>query len=162
MMIPQEASILPNYRVISKLRWIDSYLGLIVPSIASGFGIFLMRQSFLQTPIDLLDAAKLDGAGHLLTLRHVVLPLSRPIMITFGLFSFLWKWNAYLWPLIVTNSERMRTLPIGLAMLRVQEGMTEWNVLMAGTVFVLMPVIIVFIFAQRYIIEGVAHTGLKG
>ena len=83
-----------------------------------------------------------------------MLPLSRPIMITFGLFSFLWKWNAYLWPPIVTNSERMRTLPIGLAMLRVQEGMTEWNVLMAGTVFVLMPVIIVFIFAQRYIIEG--------
>lgn len=162
MMVPGQVTVVPVFIVLKTLRWIDTYVGLTAPFLASAFGIFLIRQSFLSIPIDLIDAARIDGAGHLRILQRVLLPLSKAALVTFTLLSFTWRWNDYFWPLIVTNSTLMRTLPVGIVLLRATEGSMEWNVVMAGTVMVIAPVMLVFLFAQRQFVQGIAQTGLKG
>lgn len=163
LMIPSQVTVIPNYIVLSQLGWINKYQALIIPSAATAFGTFLIRQAFLAVPNDLVDAAVLDGAGHLKILRHVMMPLSIPMIITFALLVFNWRWNDYFWVLIMTSSDSMRTLPVGLVAMRAgTEGGSQWHILMAATVIVISPIMILFSFAQRYFIEGISRTGLKG
>lgn len=162
MMIPTQVLIVPTFMIFKTFGWIDTYWSLIVPFAANAFGTFLLRQSFLSVPKDLVDAARIDGCGHLGIIRSVMLPSSKSALISFSLLTFTWRWNDYFWPLIMTNSTKMRTLPVGIVFLRTSEGSIEWNVVMAGAVMVMLPVILLFIFLQRYFVEGVMSSGIKG
>lgn len=161
-MISTQVTLVPSYLVLKSLNWLDSYQGLIVPFLASAFGIFMLRQHFMTLPRDLEDAAKLDGCGRLRFLWEVALPLSKPILASLALFAFMGNWNSYLWPLIVTTSREMRTLQIGLRYFVSQEGGTQWGLFMAATVFVSLPVVIFYFVVQKSFVEGIAATGLKG
>ncbi len=161
MMIPFQVTMIGAFQVIHWLRWIDTYYALIVPGLASAFGTFLLRQFFLTLPAELEDAARIDGAGRLGVIRHVIIPLSTPALATLGIFTFMGVWNDFMWPLVVLNSEQHYTVQLGLAVFRDQRS-TVWNLLMAGTVTATLPILIVFFFAQRYFIRGIALTGLKG
>jgi len=161
MMIPGEVLLVPNYITISKFSWIDSYYALIVPWVVSVFAIFLIRQQFMTVPNDLWDAAKIDGSSSWRFLWTVMVPLSRPAILTGALLKFVGSWNAFLWVLIVTKSPEMRTLSVGLQNFRTDAG-EIYNLLMAASTFTMIPIVILFIFLQRYFIEGIARSGLKG
>jgi len=165
LMIPSQVTILPNYLTLSDVfgqSWINTYQGIFLPGAATAFGAFLLRQSFLGLPREVLDAAKVDGCGHLRLLWDVVLPMSRPVLVTFGIISLVSKWNDYLWPLIVTTEDRMRTLTVGLTYLFDQEGNNDWGSIMAGAIFVIVPLLIVYLWAQKHIIEGITAGATKG
>jgi ABC-type glycerol-3-phosphate transport system permease component len=162
MMIPGEMALVPNYLTLRHLNWINTYPGIVIPYVSSAFGCFLLRQAFLALPREIFDAAKIDGAGHIRILASIALPMVRPVVATFALFLFIAKWNAYLWPMIITNTWNMRTLPIGLVLVREAEGTLGWQHLMAASLFVLIPVLIVFFIAQRQLIEGIARGAVKG
>jgi len=161
-MISTQVTMVPSYLVLKSLHWLDSYQGLIVPFLASAFGVFMLRQQFMTLPRDLEDAAKLDGCGRLRFLWEIVLPLSKPVLASQALFAFMGNWNSYLWPLIVTTSKNMRTLQIGLRYFVSQEGGTQWGLFMAATVFVSLPVVTFYFIIQKSFVEGIAATGLKG
>ncbi|MEX1020808.1 MAG: carbohydrate ABC transporter permease [Litorilinea sp.] len=162
LMIPNQITILPNYLTAAQLGWINTYQGIIIPGAAAAYGTFLLRQYYKTLPTEIIDAAKVDGAGYLRTLWSIVLPLAKPALISFGLLSIVSKWNEFLWPLLVTNTREMRVLPIGIYWLRVEEGTIDWGVIMAGTLFVVLPVAIIFLYAQRYIVDGIAAGAVKG
>jgi sn-glycerol 3-phosphate transport system permease protein len=162
LMAPAQITILPNYLTVASLGWVNTYLGIIVPGAGVAYGAFLLRQYYRTLPLEVLDAAKVDGAGHLRTLVAIVAPLARPAIISFALLSIVSKWNDFLWPLIVTNTRSMRVLPIGIYWLRVEEGSIDWGVIMAGTLFVVVPVVLIFLYAQRYIVDGIAAGAVKG
>jgi sn-glycerol 3-phosphate transport system permease protein len=162
LMVPGQVTILPNYLTVARLGWINSYQGIVVPGAAVAYGTFLLRQYYRTLPWEIVDAAKVDGADHLRTLWSIVIPLAQPAIVSFGLLSIVAKWNDFLWPLIVTNTREMRVLPIGIYWLRVEEGSIEWGVVMAGTLFVVIPVVLVFLYAQRYIVDGIAAGAVKG
>jgi len=165
LMIPDQIVILPNYLTISHLlgmNFINSYVGLILPGASVAFGTFMMRQAFMGLPREVLDAAKVDGAGHFRLLKDIVVPMSKPIIVTFGIISMVAKWNEYLWPLIVTNSMNMRPLAVGVSFLFDPEGTTQWGQVMAGAFFVITPLVLVYLWAQRYIIEGITAGATKG
>jgi ABC-type glycerol-3-phosphate transport system permease component len=162
MMVPIQVTFIPSFVIISRLGWKDSYWALTVPFFTSAFGIFLLRQAFKQIHQDFMDAARLDGCHHLGVMRHVLVPLTLPTLITFGLFSFVYHFNDLFWPLIVTDSQLMRTMPMGLSSFIEFEGGTRWHELMAASVFSMLPLILVFLFAQRFFIKGIASSGLKG
>ena len=161
-MISTQVTLVPSYLVLANLHWLDTYQALIVPFLANAFGVFMMRQYFMTLPRELEDAAKLDGCGRLRFLWQILLPLSKPIIAAQALFAFMGNWNSYLWPLIVTTSENMRTLQVGLRYFIGQEGGTQWGLFMAATVFVSLPVMIFYFVIQRSFVEGIATTGLKG
>jgi multiple sugar transport system permease protein len=160
LMIPGEVLLIPNYVTLARLGWINSYPALIVPFVASAFGIFLLRQFFLTLPQELFDAARMDGANWFTQLYRVALPLALPGMVTYALFSFLGSWNALLWPLIVTSSEQMRTIQVGLRYF-VDEAGTDYGALMAASMLAVLPVIVGFLFVQKQFIQGIARSGLK-
>jgi len=162
LMIPSQITIIPNFVTLGKLGWINTYAGIVMPGASIAYGTFLLRQYYFTLPRDVLDAAKVDGASHLRTLWSVVMPLAKPSLVTFGLISIVNKWNDFLWPLIVTNTRDMRVLPIGVYWLRVEEGIIDWGLIMAGTLFVVLPVLVVFLWAQQYIVEGMAAGAVKG
>ncbi|MFN8678809.1 MAG: carbohydrate ABC transporter permease [Thermomicrobiales bacterium] len=165
LMIPEQVAILPNYLTLSDvfgMSWINTYQGIILPGAATAFGTFLLRQSFLSLPREVLDAARVDGCGHLRLLWDVVLPLSRPVLATMSLILIIDRWNDYLWPLIVTNTQLMRPLTVGLTYLFDQEGNTRWGPVMAASIFVIAPLLVIFGWAQRHIIEGIAAGATKG
>ena len=162
MMIPGQMALIPNYVTLKHLGWINTYAGIVVPHISSVFGAFLLRQAFLSMPPALFDAAHMDGLGHLRCLLDVALPLARPVVATLGLYLFISKWNEYLWPLIVTNTQNMRTLPVGLSMVEKAEYIIGPEHLMAASLFVLVPVLVVFFLAQKQLIEGIAAGAVKG
>lgn len=160
MMVPGEVLLIPNYVLLARLGWLDTYYALIVPWLASVFGVFLLRQFFLSLPQDLFDAARIDGAGPLAQLFRIALPLAVPGMISYGIFTFLGAYNALLWPLIVTQSPEMRTVQLGLQAF-VQEAGSDYGALMAASTFVILPVILGYFLAQRQFTEGIARSGLK-
>ncbi|HCF37934.1 MAG TPA: carbohydrate ABC transporter permease [Thermosipho africanus] len=160
MMVPGEVLLVPNFITISKFGWIDTYYSLIIPWIVSVFAVFLMRQHFLSIPKELFDASKIDGCSHWRFLWQIVVPLSKPVIITGALLKFVGSWNSFLWVLIVTNSDKYRTLPVGLQNFSSDVG-TLYNQLMAAATFSVLPVIILFLFTQKYFIKGIARTGLK-
>jgi len=162
LMVPAEITIIPNYLTVARLNWINTYAGIIVPGASIAYGTFLLRQAFRALPGEVLEAAKVDGAGHMRTLLSVVLPMAQPAIVTMALLSLVAKWNDFLWPLLVTNTSDMRTLPIGVYWLRNQEGVINWGVVMAGSLFLIVPVLVAFLFAQRYIVEGIAAGAVKG
>lgn len=162
LMIPGQVTVLPNYLLMADLGWVNTMPGLIAPHLPTAIGTFLLRQSFLSLPREVIDAARIDGAGHIRMLWDVLLPLSRPVVVTFALISIQDIWNEFLWPLVVTNTANMRTLPIGIFWLLDQEGNTQWGVVMAGALFVILPLIAVFLWAQRHIVEGIAAGAIKG
>jgi sn-glycerol 3-phosphate transport system permease protein len=161
MMIPWEATIIPNYLTIRSLHWGDTYQGLVAPFMATAFGTFLIRQFFMSIPKDLHDAATIDGAGHLRFLVTILLPLSRPALGTLAVYSFLQTYNQYLWPLLVTNEKNMRTVQIGITLLQDEERFM-WNVVMAGVVMILLPTILLFIVGNRQLIRGLTAGAVKG
>jgi sn-glycerol 3-phosphate transport system permease protein len=161
LMIPWEVTIIPNYQTISKWDWKDSYMALIAPFIATAFGTFLLRQFFLTIPTELHDAATIDGCGSLRYLLTIVIPLSRPALGTLAVYSFLQTWNQYLWPLLVTDSDKRRTVQIGIAFLRAEETVS-YNLIMAGVVLMLIPTIFLLIVGQRQLIRGLTAGSVKG
>lgn len=161
MMIPMEVIVIPNYISLNFIGWLDTYRALIVPFAVSGFSIFLLRQFYMQIPRDLDDAAEIDGCGRLRYLFTIIYPLSQPALLTVGLYAFLASWNSFLWPLIVTNSDRMRVIQIGLKALQ-DSWMIEWNELTAASTMATVPILILFFFVQKRFLEGIAITGLKG
>lgn len=160
MMVPGEVLLIPNYVLLARLGWLDTYYALIVPWLASVFGVFLLRQFFLSLPQDLFDAARIDGAGPLTQLFRIALPLAVPGMISYGIFTFLGAYNALLWPLIVTQRPEMRTVQLGLQAF-VQEAGSDYGALMAASTMVILPVILGYFLAQRQFTEGIARSGLK-
>lgn len=162
LMVPHEVTIVPNYLLMADLGWVNTYQGIIFPLLAVAFGTFLLRQHFRALPREMIEAARVDGAGHLRTLWSVVLPVSRPVVATVALIYVVAGWNEYLWPLIVTNSLEMRTLPIGLNYLKDTEGNTQWGVVMAGSLIVVAPVVAFFLWTQRHLIQGLTSGSVKG
>ncbi len=155
LMIPGQVTLIPSFLIIRALGWYDTYQALIIPGAFSAFGTFLLRQHFRTLPMEFDEAAQIDGASALWIWWCVVMPLSKPALATFAIFSFLGQWNSFLWPLIVTRSMEMRTLPLGLSMFQSQFSV-QWNLLMAGTVIALAPLLIIYVVGQRWIIRGIA------
>ena len=161
MMIPGEVMLIPNYITMVNFGWIDTYYALIIPWTVSVFSIFLLRQFFMSIPHELFEAALLDGCGKFKYLITVMLPLSKPALATVMLFKFIGSWNAFLWVLIMTNTPRMRTIPVGLTYFVSDVG-AQYNYLMAASTFAMAPILILFLLLQKQFIQGIARTGLKG
>ncbi len=162
MMIPLQVVIVPLFIEMRNLHLVNTYAGLLLPTIVSAFGTFLIRQAFLALPKELDEAAFVDGAGHARVFFQILLPLIAPALATFAVFAFMASWNAFLWPLIITRgSQSHATLPVGLSLLQGQYT-TSWNVVMAGAVMSIAPILAFYIFTQRWVIRSLAFTGLKG
>ena len=161
LMVPGQVTLIPNFLIVKYLGWIDTYQALIVPQAFSAFGTFLLRQFFLTIPRELEDAARIDGASALGVYWRIILPLSGPALATLGVFTFTAQWNNFLWPLIVINDEQLRTLTVGLRAL-VGQFTVQYQLLMAGSVIALVPMLVVFLLAQRFFVRGIALTGLAG
>lgn len=161
MMVPGEVLLVPNFITLAKFGWVDKYPALIVPWVVSVFAIFLLRQHFFQIPKELQEAAFLDGSGHIRFLFQIVIPLSRPALATVALLKFIGSWNAFLWPLLVTNSPEMRTVQNGLSSF-MQEAGAHYHIWMAAATLALLPVLIIFLVLQKQFYASVARSGLKG
>ncbi len=162
MMLPIHSVLVPNYLTMKTLGLLDTRLALMLPFWASGYGVFLLRQAFRQVPRDFEDAAIIDGCSRLQLLWHVLVPLAKPTLVAFGLISVVTHWNDFLWPLIVTDTPAVRTLTIGLAMFVQQESGADWTLLMAATVLVTAPLMVLFLLYQRRFVESFMSAGLKG
>jgi multiple sugar transport system permease protein len=160
MMIPYNVTMIPSFMILYWLGWIDSYYALIVPGLASAFGTFLLRQFFLTIPKELEEAAYIDGASKLTVLWRIIVPLAKPAIATLAIFTFMGVFNDFIWALIVLNSEEMYTVQLGLAIFR-DRYVTDWDLLMAGSVTAVLPILIVFFVAQKYFIKGITLSGLK-
>jgi multiple sugar transport system permease protein len=161
LMIPGQVTIIPNFVLMKYLGWTDTYFALIIPPAFTAFGTFLLRQFFLTIPFELEEAAKIDGASYPRIWATIILPLSGPALSTLAVFAFMGQWNNFLWPLIVTNSNSMRTFTVGLRFF-VDEYNTKYHYLMAGSVMSIIPIIVVFIFFQRYFVRSIKLTGMGG
>lgn len=163
MMIPSVVLVIPQFILVRSLGWVNTYQALIVPALFSAFGTFLLRQSFLGLPRDFEEAAFVDGANHFTIFWRIILPLSKPALATLAVFSFMGLWNAYLWPLFAARKEEVMTLPIVLATLQAgPRALTEWNMVMAGAVITVLPILIVYLLAQRWFVSGIVSGGIKG
>ena len=161
MMIPQQMTMIPGYLILAKLGLLNKLVALIIPAAIDAFGIFLFRQFATSIPNELLDAARVDGAGEFRTYFQIVLPQLGPALATFGMLTFMFNWNAYLWPLIVLTEQKVRTLPIILTWFQ-NRMVSNDHITMAASVLIILPVLIIFLFAQRWIVEGITLTGSKG
>ncbi|NES30600.1 ABC transporter permease subunit [Micromonospora terminaliae] len=161
LFLPPTSLIIPNFVIADQLGWIDTLTVIVVPGAASAFGVFFLRQFFLSIPAELEEAAVLDGANHWQVFFQVLLPLSKPALATLAVLSFLTNWNDFLWPVYVLFSPERLTLPAGLGLLQ-GAYVTDYPVIMAGAVLASVPVLILFVLAQRHIIQGVSRSGLKG
>jgi multiple sugar transport system permease protein len=162
LMVPSTVTLVPLFVLMSALGLVNTYAGLILPFAAGPFGVFLMRQFMLGIPDELLEAARIDGAGEYRIYWTVVMPLCRAPLATLGIFTFLGSWNNFLWPLVVSTSERMYTLPVAVATFSIGQHSSDYGTLMAGSVMLVAPVLIVFVLLQRYFTQGIAMTGIKG
>jgi len=160
LMVPYQITLVPLFQTVFDLHWLNTYQGLIVPRATTAFGIFLLRQFFVSVPRDLDAAARIDGAGEFRVYWSIMLPLAKPALATLAVFQFMNNWNDFLWPLVITSSDDMRTLPAGLTLFSGQF-VVEHAVLMAGATISLLPLAIAFFFAQRYFVQGIATTGIK-
>ena len=161
LMIPAQVTLIPNFLIIRNLRWYDTYMALIVPGMFSALSTFLLRQYYRGIPLDLDEAARMDGASSFRIWLQVIVPLSWPVMAALAIFTFQATWNDFLWPLVVTGSDEMRTIPIGLSYFVGQYG-TSWNLLMAGSVIALLPVLVIYLLAQKTFVQGITLTGMGG
>jgi multiple sugar transport system permease protein len=175
MMLPAQVTIIPNYLILKGIPlfggndlagvgghgWLDSFWGIIVPNLVNPFGIFLLRQYMKSIPDELLDAARIDGAGHFKIYWKVILPLSRPALAALAIFTFQFWWGALFWPLIIISSPQLYTLPLGLALFQ-EQNRTVWNLIMAGSVLAAIPLIAAFLIFQRQFVRGISLSGMKG
>lgn len=161
MMVPSEVLTIPNFVTLSKLNWINTYKALIIPWCASIYTIYLLKQHFMSVPKELYHAAKIDGCTDFKFLWLVMVPLATPAIVTLIILKVISSWNSFMWPLIVTNSTEMRTLPVALSAF-VDEVGTDYNILMAATNIIILPIIILYVKLQKYIISGVSKSGIKG
>lgn len=163
MMLPTQVTMIPQFIVFQKLGWVDTFAPLIVPNFfGSAYFIFLLRQFFLTISPELSDAAKIDGCGYFGIFARIFLPLSKPALATMAIFTFMWNWNSFMGPLIYLSSGDKWTLTLGLSRFTGMYGMTAWNLLMAASLVSVLPCIVLFFFAQRYFIQGIVITGVKG
>jgi multiple sugar transport system permease protein len=163
MMIPSVVLVIPQFILIRSLGWTNTYFALIIPGLFSAFGTFLLRQSFLGLPKDFEEAAFVDGANYWTIFWRIILPLSQPALATLAIFSFMGLWNAYLFPLFVARKEEVMTLPVALATLQGgPRALTEWNMVMAGSVVAVLPLLILYAIAQKWFVRGVISSGIKG
>lgn len=161
LMIPGQVIIIPQFILMNYFGWIDTYQALIMPSAFTAFGTFLLRQFFMTVPFELEESARIDGCSRFGTYARIILPLSKPAMASLAVFSFVGQWNSFFWPLIIINTDKMKTLSVGLKMFQGVYG-TEWHLMMAGSAIVIIPTLIVFMFFQKYLTEGIALTGMGG
>lgn len=161
LMIPVTVTLIPNFIFLSRLGLIDSYAALIIPPMFSAYGTFMLRQFFMGIPVELEEAACLDGCNAWLIFRHVVLPLSTPALATLGIFTFLGNWQSFLYPLVMVNRDSLKTLPLGLLNF-VDMNSADWPLLMAASLLSILPVIAVFLFGQRFFVSGIRLGGVKG
>jgi multiple sugar transport system permease protein len=160
LMLPFQVTFIPLFVTVYQLGWLNTFAGLIVPRASNAFGIFLLRQFFMTLPRELDEAARVDGAGNFYIYSRIVLPLSVPALATLAIFHFMYNWNDFLWPLLITSSPDMRTLPAGLALFMGQH-VIEYSVVMAGATLALAPLIVAFLFVQKYFVQSIAMSGLK-
>jgi multiple sugar transport system permease protein len=161
LMVPFQVTITPLFILMRIFDWINTYQGLILPGVFSAFGTFLLRQAFLTIPTEYEEAAYMDGASPLTIFLRIILPLSKPALATLSVFAFMGSWNAFLWPLFIVREETLMTLPVGLATLQ-GRWLTEWNLVMAGTVITVLPMLLLYLLAQKYLVQGYVMSGLKG
>ncbi|HEY8721658.1 MAG TPA: carbohydrate ABC transporter permease [Pengzhenrongella sp.] len=161
LMIPGVVLLVPLFVLVSSLGLVNTYAGLILPFLAGPFGVFLMRQFISGLPDELIDAARVDGASELRIFARIIMPLCKPALATLGILTFLGSWNNFLWPLVVASTEDKYTLPVALALYAVGQNKTEYGLLLAGAVVVVVPVILVFLALQKHFIQGIATTGIK-
>jgi sn-glycerol 3-phosphate transport system permease protein len=161
LIVPPQVRFVPLYMLFSKLGLLNTYASLILPYAVSALGTFLIREAFMQISDDILDAARVDGAGLFTLIFRIMVPIARPAIVAFSLFSVVYHWNDFFWPLVMTTNDAVRTLPIGVAMLREEGTGARWHIIMAGSMFVVAPVLAVFALAQRHIIRAFTFTSLK-
>lgn len=161
LMVPGVVTFVPLFVLVSNLGMVNTFPGLIFPFLAGPFGVFLMRQFMLSLPDELIHAARVDGAGEWRIFRSIILPLCRPALATLGILTFLTSWNNFLWPLVVAQSEEKYTLPVALAIYAIGENKSDFGLLMAGSVVIIVPVLVVFLVLQRHFVRGIAMTGIK-
>jgi alpha-1,4-digalacturonate transport system permease protein len=160
IMIPLQVILIPMYLVVSSLGLVNTYWGMIIPAAATPTGVFVIRQYMLTIPDELLESARMDGAGEFRIYARIVMPLARPALAVVAIFSILWRWNDFLWPLLIAQEERLYTLPVALALLNGQL-VVPYTIVLAMSVMSIVPVLFMFVFMQRQIIQGIAHTGIK-
>lgn len=161
LMVPFQVTITPLFIMMRIFGWINTYQGLILPGVFSAFGTFLLRQAFMTIPTEYEEAAYMDGASPLTIFLKIILPLSKPALATLSVFSFMGSWNSFMWPLFIVREESLMTLPVGLATLQ-GRWVTEWNLVMAGSVITVLPMLILYLVAQKYLVQGYVMSGLKG
>lgn len=161
LMIPMQLIFLPNYISFSRVNLLNTNWSLILPFATSAFGIFLLRQTFVAVPEEIIEAARLDNASEFTIIRKIFMPLARPTIVTLVLFTFISRWNDYFWPLTMTTIDEARTLPVGVAMLKMTDQGIPWNTIMAANVIMLLPILIIYIFAQDKIIKAFTYSGIK-
>lgn len=160
-MMPGQVTFIPIYYMMADFGWTETLLPQIIPHMTNAFGIFLLRQYFMQVPDELIEAARLDNANEVQVLSKIMLPMAKPGISAIALLSFIGHWNDYFWPLIMTNSDKIRPITIGVQRLKDTEGNDQWNVIMAGNMFLVGPILIIYLFASKYIINSFAYSGIK-
>ncbi len=160
MMVPIQVTLIPLYLLMKQFLWINTFTGLIVPSIFSAFGTFLLRQFFLGIPKSLDESAVIDGCGYFRIYWNIILPLSKAALATLAVFCFMWQWNNLLWPLVMTNTDNVRPITVGLQLFKGQYSIA-WNLLMAGSIISVVPILALYVFLQKYFVQGIAMTGIK-
>jgi alpha-1,4-digalacturonate transport system permease protein len=160
LMIPIQVIMVPEFFIVSKLGWVNSWWGVLVPRAAEAFGLFMVRQFMVSIPDELIEAARLDGAGEFTIFRKVVLPLSWPVVAVLTIFTFMWRWNDFAWPLVVLQERSSYTVPLGLSLMKGQY-YTDWTGMMGMSLLSIVPMLLVFVFFQRYFVQGIASTGMK-
>jgi sn-glycerol 3-phosphate transport system permease protein len=161
LIVPPQVRFVPLYMLFSKVHLLDTYASLILPYAVSALGTFLIREAFLQISDNIVDAARVDGAGLFTLIFRIMAPIAKPAIVAFSLFSVVYHWNDFFWPLVMTTTDTVRTLPIGVAMLREEGTGARWHIIMAGSMFVVAPILVVFAVAQRHIIRAFTFTSLK-
>lgn len=161
LMIPMQIIMVPNFIILSKLNWLNSYAGLVIPRAAEAFGLFLAKQFMDDIPFELIEAARIDGESEFKIFIRIILPNCKPLIAILSIFTFMWRWNDFLWPLIITSDENMYTVQLGLASF-VGQFYVEWNSLMAISLLAIIPVLVVFLLFQKLIVQGIATSGIKG
>jgi len=161
MMIPGQVTMIPNFLVLKYMGLLNTFTGLMLPSLINAFGTFILRQNMMTIPNDYIEAAVIDGASHFTIFYKVILPLNKPILAALAIITFIGTWNSYLWPLIILSSKDKMTLPVGLSLLNGQYG-SQYNLLMAGGLMSIIPILIIFLFAQKYFEKGLSLGGIKG
>jgi multiple sugar transport system permease protein len=162
LMVPVQVTSVALYIMLSRIGWVDTYLGILAPNFASAFGVFMIRQGIKSIPVDLIEAARMDGAGEMRIVLTIIAPLIKTTLATVAMILFLGSWNDFLWPVIVINSADLRTLPVGIALFKDPYGNINYGPLMAATVISTGPMLVAYIVSQKYMIRGIALTGLKG